>query len=88
MPMPSHCHDGTYDCPMTDYVSRSYMNVLSLNNELIVPVYNIDRKYEEEAINKWKTYTKKNIITIESEAIIKYNGIIHCITKTGPRINL
>jgi agmatine/peptidylarginine deiminase len=86
MPMPSHCHNGTDKCPIEDYVSRSYMNVLPLNDEIIVPVYNLDKKYEKEALYKWHKYTKKKIIPVEADLIIRDHGAIHCITRTGPRI--
>ena len=80
--MPSHCINGKYDCEPHEFVSRSYMNVLQLNNEIIIPVYNVDRVHEQEALDKWKEYTGKTIIPVEAETIIREHGAVHCMSKT------
>ena len=82
IPMPSHCINGKYDCEPHEFVSRSYMNVLQLNNEIIIPVYNVDRVHEQEALDKWKEYTGKTIIPVEAETIIREHGAVHCMSKT------
>jgi agmatine/peptidylarginine deiminase len=86
MPMPSHCNDGSYTCNTKDFITRSYLNVLPLNNEIIVPIFRMDRQFEDEAIYKWNSYTGKKIITVEADDIIREYGIVHCMTRTGPKL--
>jgi agmatine deiminase len=64
-------------------VFRSYTNGLAVDGALLMPVYDYDRRYEDEAVAVYSAaYPGRDIVPIDSESIIHWAGAIHCVTMT------
>ena len=63
-------------------VYRSYTNSLIVNNAVIVPIYEGDRRYEEEALQVYRNALSAGyeIYPLESETVIQLGGAVHCTT--------
>jgi agmatine/peptidylarginine deiminase len=68
-----------------DVPGRTYVNLFPLNNELHIPVFAKDNKYEEEALAIIAKETGKKIVKHDGDVLAYYSGSIHCITKQIPR---
>lgn len=66
--------------PMPNCKKCTYMNQVHIGNYIVVPIYSDEDN--ELIISKIKKITGKNIIEIYADNLIKWNGVIHCITKT------
>lgn len=64
---------------------RTYVNLLPLNDELHIPVFAKDTKYEEQALDIIARETGKRIVKHDGDVLAYYSGSIHCITKQIPR---
>lgn len=73
IPMPTN-DDGSY---------RSYTNSIALNGLVLVPIYLDDRRFENDALQIFKTaYPGRTIVPIDATEIIQWAGAVHCITMT------
>ncbi|NBX77550.1 MAG: hypothetical protein EBQ92_13440 [Proteobacteria bacterium] len=65
---------------------RTYVNSLSIENKIFVPVFNEDN--DEEALAVYKSFGL-DVIPLDTEEISdKGNGSIHCITMTYPQMEM
>jgi agmatine/peptidylarginine deiminase len=67
---------------------RTYINLFFLNNEVHVPVFPKDNKYEAEALQIIAKETGKVIVKHDGEVLAYQSGSVHCITKQIPRLSL
>ena len=77
--------------PMPDndnhYTFRSYTNALAVEDVVLVPVYDEDQTGEAEALEAFEeAYAADGreweMVPMDSDAVIRYAGAIHCITMT------
>lgn len=65
---------------------RTYVNSLSINDKIFVPVFGED--LDEEALSVYRS-TGKQVIPVNSEDLSDNgNGSVHCITMTYPKVEL
>ena len=65
---------------------RTYVNALSVNDTVFVPVFN--ERNDQEALAVFNS-TGKKIVPVNSEQLSDYgNGSVHCITMTYPKMDL
>lgn len=77
------------DCLYYNYVpGRTYLNFFHLNNELHVPVFPKDKKFEAAALKIIAKETGKKIVKHHGEVLAYQSGSVHCITKQIPRLSL
>ncbi|MCA9581958.1 MAG: agmatine deiminase family protein, partial [Myxococcales bacterium] len=61
----------------------SYTNALAVNGRVLVPVYDEDTRYQNQALAVFKqAYPNHDIVPINSDGIIYWSGAIHCVTMT------
>ena len=63
-------------------LTKTFANMVHLNNKIAVPVYT-DGSWAPQ-LEIISNITGKTVVPIFSDAIVKYNGVLHCITKTMP----
>ncbi len=62
---------------------RTYTNALAVNDIVMVPVYDEDPRFEQEALTIYqKAYPNKTIVPIDSDDVIYWSGAVHCVTMT------
>lgn len=75
--------------PMADNAdgqTRSYTNLLIINDRVLVPVYVKDRRYQQRAMRVLRrAFPHKLIVPIDADAVIEFGGALHCIAQNVPR---
>jgi agmatine/peptidylarginine deiminase len=56
------------------------MNHVHIGKYIIVPIYS--KEDNKIAIENIEYNTKKKVITVNADKLVKFSGVIHCITKT------
>ena len=91
MPMPTNCpaEPPHYEkrCDRTaeeELYFRTYVNAVIIKKHIIMPVYELDRRYETEAKRIWNDLGYE-VVTVESEQIIREHGSVHCMTRFVPK---
>lgn len=87
VPMPSNCPKGSSrvapdSCPgvpLGDRVWRTYLNVLMVNGEVLMPVYVQHSRYADAAAAIWARQGFE-VVAVRSDRLV--TGSIHCITKS------
>ena len=78
IPMPPQ--NGYYPDGVIEGDYRTYTNAVFVNKTILVPTY--EEQFDTTALRIWrKAMPGYKIRSINSNAIIPYNGAIHCITK-------
>ncbi|MEW5304262.1 MAG: hypothetical protein WDW36_006885 [Sanguina aurantia] len=83
---PQTCPD--LDFTGVDPITRTYLNVLQLNNEVLVPVYDDDNVWEGTALGLWGSVAggryAGGVVPVPADDLIAWHGSLHCITRTVP----
>lgn len=83
VPMPNHLEDKVPVGVLP--VVRTYMNLVTVNGVVLVPVYRQEPTKEAVALSILQTvFPDREIVPIPSDAIAPSYGAIHCITQTTP----
>lgn len=62
---------------------RTYTNALAVNDIVMVPVYDEDSRFEQQALSLFQqAYPNKTIVPIDSDEVIYWSGAVHCVTMT------
>ena len=62
----------------------SYCNFLIINNAVLVPIYG-DAVYDQKALDNFKQiFQDRDIIGLNSKAVIRHGGSLHCLTMQIP----
>lgn len=102
VPMPSNCplvggqQVAAESCPDVEetpdlVVTRTYLNALQLNDEVLVPFYDqVNDTFEEEAIKRWEEvaggrYQGRVVPVGPADRIIHFKGVVHCMTRAVPK---
>lgn len=73
IPMPSN-YDGAF---------RSYTNSLVVEDQVLVPTYTDDTRYEKDALAVFQdAYPNHQIVKVDSTDVIQMAGAVHCVTMT------
>lgn len=67
--------------PRWGLIWRTYLNVLFVNDTVVVPVYRQHDRYEQEALEIWRSLGF-DVRPVLADMIAKYSGEIHCIAQT------
>lgn len=69
--------------PRADYpVFRSYTNSLIVNDTVVVPIYEADRRFESRALQVYRDNMPAGyrIVTVPADDVIELGGAVHCTT--------
>ena len=71
--------------PMPDCGKCTWTNHVHVGNRVIVPVYeNEDAEVQDAVLRLVAKHTKKGVVPVFADDLVKWNGVFHCITKTRP----
>lgn len=84
VPMPN-LRPETFEDEEEGPLIRSYLNFLTFNQVVLVPVYLDERRREERAISIiQRAFPERTIVPIAVDEMAPDNGTIHCVTQTVP----
>lgn len=73
------------EMPMPNCSKCTWSNHVHIGNDVIVPVYKEENSIVQDYVLMLIShYTKKRIIPVFADELVKWNGVFHCITKTKP----
>ena len=62
-------------------IYRSYTNSLIVNDTVVVPIYMVDRRFENQALDIYRrTMPGYRVVTVEADSAIEMGGAVHCTT--------
>ena len=63
---------------------RTYVNAIMIRKHVIMPVFELDRRYEMQAVSIWSDLGFE-VIRVDAEHIIHDGGAVHCMARFVPR---